>query len=237
MKPQELYDEIVEYCRSNRNEELIKKYSRYFKEGFDSYGLSQELLYRKADEILNNKEINFSLLRETSRILIRSLKYEESSFAILFYKKFSKSFTSETFVDITGWFESGIRNWAHCDVICGDLIFTLLSKNIISYKDLKPWISASSKFQRRAVPVSLIKPLKRNRDFETYFAFIEPLMMDTEREVHQGLGWFLREAWKLEKGPAENFLLKYKDISARLIFQYACEKMTPENKQRFKKAK
>jgi hypothetical protein len=35
----------------------------------------------------------------------------------------------------------------------------------------------------------------------------------------------------------EVFLLKWKDISARLIFQYATEKMTKENKERFRKSK
>ena len=237
MKPQELYDDIVKYCKSNTNEEIIKKYSRYFKEGYDSYGLSQELLYEKVDSIIGNKKVDFNLLRETSKILVKSLKYEETSFAILFYRRFSGSFTRETFDDISSWFETGLRNWASCDVICGDTLFVLLTNKIITFKDLKPWISAENKFQRRAVPVSLIKLLKTTRDFNQYFTFIEPLMKDPEREVHQGVGWFLREAWKLQKEPTESFLLKHKEVSPRLIFQYACEKMTPENKQRFKKSK
>jgi 3-methyladenine DNA glycosylase AlkD len=237
MKPQELYDDIVKYCKSNTNEELIKKYSRYFKEGFDSYGLSQEILNNKVDEIVGNKTVDFNLLRETSKILVKSLKYEETSFAINFYRKYSKSFNRDTFDDITGWFETGIRNWASCDVICGDTMFILLGYKIITYKDLKPWIRAENKFQRRAVPVALIKLLKTTVDFNQYFTFIEPLMRDSERVVHQGMGWFLREAWKLRKEPTESFLLKYKDISARLIFQYACEKMTADNKLRFKRSK
>ena len=64
---------------------------------------------------------------------------------------------------------------------------------------------------------------------------IEPLMQDNERVVHQGVGWFLRESWKKFPEQIEDYLLKYKDTSPRLIFQYACEKMTPENKARFKK--
>ena len=135
------------------------------------------------------------------------------------------------------WFETGIRNWAHCDAICGELMFPLLKRNIISFNDLKPWISAKNKFQRRAVPVSLIKMLKTTDDFMPFFSFIEPLMTDPEREVHQGVGWFLREAWKKQKETTESFLLKWKEISPRLIFQYACEKMSPEEKIRFKRTK
>jgi hypothetical protein len=53
--------------------------------------------------------------------------------------------------------------------------------------------------------------------------------------VHQGLGWFLREAWKLKRKETEAFLLKWKDNAARLIFQYATEKMTATEKKRFKR--
>jgi 3-methyladenine DNA glycosylase AlkD len=62
-------------------------------------------------------------------------------------------------------------------------------------------------------------------------------MMDKEREVHQGVGWFLREAWKIDNEPVEEFLLRYKDSAPRLIFQYATEKMTPEGKSRFRRNK
>jgi len=54
--------------------------------------------------------------------------------------------------------------------------------------------------------------------------------------VHQGVGWFLREAWKIRPKETESFLLKYKDTSPRLIFQYATEKMTPKQKLRFRRA-
>jgi 3-methyladenine DNA glycosylase AlkD len=87
------------------------------------------------------------------------------------------------------------------------------------------------------VPVSLIKELKTTSDYQPFIDFIRPLMMDPEREVHQGLGWFLREAWKRQPAQVEPFLLEWKNNASRLIFQYATEKMTPEQKQRFRKDK
>jgi 3-methyladenine DNA glycosylase AlkD len=238
MKPEELYDEIVTFCKSNTDEAIIKKYSRYFKGGqYDAYGLALNIIENKVKEILENKNIDLAVIRETSRLLVRNPKYEGVSFAYLFYKSFLKQFDRWTFTDIIIWFETGISNWAHCDVICGELIFPLLKKNIITPMDLIPWITASNKFQRRAVPVSLIKTLKTTNDFLPYFNIIEPLMTDHDREVHQGVGWFLREAWKKEKEQTESFLLKYKDISPRLIFQYACEKMNVDEKIRFKRTK
>jgi 3-methyladenine DNA glycosylase AlkD len=62
-------------------------------------------------------------------------------------------------------------------------------------------------------------------------------MTDPEREVHQGTGWFLREAWKRKPEETEIFLLKWKDTAPRLIFQYATEKMTAEGKGRFRRHK
>jgi 3-methyladenine DNA glycosylase AlkD len=67
--------------------------------------------------------------------------------------------------------------------------------------------------------------------------FLRPMMMDPERVVDQGLGWFLREAWKREPKPVEAFLKEWKDRSPRLIFQYATEKMTPAGRARFRAAK
>ncbi len=41
MKAKELYEEIRRYCQANANEAIAKKYSRYFKEGYNAYGLSK----------------------------------------------------------------------------------------------------------------------------------------------------------------------------------------------------
>jgi len=103
--------------------------------------------------------------------------------------------------------------------------------------DFSSWLDSPFKFQRRCVPVTLIKHIKKTRQVMPSITFVEKLMSDLEREVHQGIGWFLREAWKISPIETESFLEKWKDTAPRLIFQYACEKMTAENKQRFKRAK
>jgi len=46
---------------------------------------------------------------------------------------------------------------------------------------------------------------------------------------------FLREAWKIKPQETETFLLKWKNTGARLIFQYACEKMTKVQKLKYRK--
>ena len=237
MKSTELYKEIQSYCQANADEAIVKKYSRYFKEGYDAYGLTKEQLEEKVSSILSDKSIDMRLVLSTSRYLIKSGKYEETSFAIRLLSEFSEQFTSATFGEIGKWFEIGIVNWGHTDAICGMLISKLFEKNIVSLEDLSDWRTAKNKYQRRAVPVAMIELLNSTDDYVPLFAFIGPLMSDSERMVHQGLGWFLREAWKLKRKETEAFLLKWKNDAARVIFQYATEKMTPEQKKRFRKEK
>lgn len=237
MKAIELYEEIRSYCQANADEAVVKKYSRYFKEGYDAYGLTKQQLEDKVNSILSDESVNIELVLNASRLLLESGKYEETSFAILLLKGFSEQFKAETFKEIGKWFEIGIINWGHTDAICVILIPQFFERDIISLEALSDWRTAANKFQRRSVPVSMISLLKSTADYAPLFVFIDPLMMDSERVVHQGLGWFLREAWKLKRTETEAFLLKWKNEVARLIIQYATEKMTAEEKRRFKKEK
>jgi 3-methyladenine DNA glycosylase AlkD len=131
----------------------------------------------------------------------------------------------------------GINNWAQCDNLCLKIIPRFFLKNLVPVTRLTEWQHSPQRFQRRAVPVSMVKLLKSTNDYTLFFGLISPLMMDRERVVHQGLGWLLREAWKKQPQPTEKFLLQWKDHSPRLIFQYATEKMTGEEKERFRRAK
>lgn len=237
MTAKELCEEIRSYCRANANEANVKKYSRYFKEGFDAYGLSKEQFEDKIDAILSDKKVNMKLVLNAGKILLKNGKLEETSFAIILLKNFSDQFTKDTFRKIEKWFKIGMTNWAHTDMTCGELITQFFERKIISLKDLSDWRTAENKYQRRAVPVAMLTLLKLTNKYAPLFKFIEPLMMDPERMVHQGLGWFLREAWKKDNKATEKFLLKWKDQAPRKIYQYATEKMSPEQKKQFKRAK
>ena len=87
------------------------------------------------------------------------------------------------------------------------------------------------------MPVTMIEPLKKGMDFKRILNVIEPLMPDDEKFVQKGLGWFLREAWKMYREETENFLMKWKDTCGRTIIQYATEKMDKEERVRFRREK
>jgi 3-methyladenine DNA glycosylase AlkD len=235
-----LKNEITAFCLNNADEAIVLKYARYFKEGregYDAYGVTTELMLAKVSELISNDQVTLKLLFEAAPALLRSGKHEETLFILLLVEKQLKKLSAQNFEDISKWFEYGIINWALCDTLCIKIIPWFFLKKQLSLDRLSEWQDSTFRFQRRAVPVSLIKLLKSTDDYSPFFDLITPLMMDKERVVHQGLGWFLREAWKKQPDQTEKFLLLWKDHAARLIFQYATEKMGKEEKARFRKMK
>jgi 3-methyladenine DNA glycosylase AlkD len=237
MTPQELFTEIRQFCEINSDPAVVQKYSRYFKEGFDAYGITFEKLRCKTKSLIGDKSVNMNLIIETSKLLLPTGKYEETSFAIGLMREYRDGFTPDTFRVFDNWFDIGMINWGHTDVCCGDLIGSLIERNLIGMDAFSDWRTSDRKYKRRAVPVSLLSFLPDKKDVADLLEFIDPMMTDPERVVHQGLGWFLRETWKINHGLIEEFLLKWKDDAARLIFQYATEKMSKEERLRFRREK
>lgn len=238
MTPQELCNDLIGYCKVNANPELVKKYSRYFKEGvYDAWGLSQALMDEKKAELKKSGKITVDLVFETAPLLMKSGKYEETSFAMILITIVKDKLIRSDFTRLESWFETGISNWAHADYFGMFFLPEIMKQNLVEKQDFAGWITSEYKFQRRCVPVTFIKLLKTGIPFRELFSFLEPLMSDPEREVHQGMGWFLREAWKIKPDETEVFLLKWKNTAPRLIFQYACEKMEKEARLKFRKEK
>ena len=157
-------------------------------------------------------------------------KYEEGSLAIQFLAAQKSQLEPQHLTALAGWFDDGIRNWAHTDVLCGEVLGPVLKTRRVKLDDLGGWRSAPFEYQRRAVPVAMLSLLPGTAEVAPLLDFLRPMMMDEERVVHQGLGWFLREAWKKQSRPVEQFLLEWKERAARLIYQYATEKMTAAQK-------
>lgn len=239
MTEKKLFDEIRKFCKKNADEKIVKKYARYFVEGYDAYGVDgklsedqRQLWFEKYKD-----ELGFNGFLKLGDLLVKDSKYEEVFFAIWFASKFQKEFTHKTLNRFYQWIDIGVKNWAHSDVMSGEILSLFLTKNIISLDEFLGWRKSKNKWHRRAVPVMMIKYLKNEPPVKTLLDFIDPLMMDEEKVVRQGLGWFLREAWKRNPAPIEKFLLTWKDKCGRLIIQYATEKMSPKEKERFRKIK
>jgi 3-methyladenine DNA glycosylase AlkD len=235
-KIEERFLEIRKFCEKNANPEIVKKYSRYFTEGYDAYGLDQNTFESQRDKWLEQwKDFTLNDFLLLGDKLISTGKYEEASFAVSFMYSNTESFTAEAFGRLGRWLEDGIINWAHTDVLSGKALSHFITHKIIEVDSLKEWNDSESKWKRRAVPVTLIDVIDTDIPLKKLLSVIEPLMLDAEKFVQKGLGWFLREAWKVYPEETEDFLLKWKDTCGRIIIQYATEKMDKENRARFKR--
>lgn len=133
----DLHSEIIAFCRANANEALVKKYSRYFKEGgYDAYGVEYPLMQEKVKSILETPGVDLDFILDLSQLLIPGTKFEEPSFALMLVKAMKKQYTADTFRAIGRWFDIGIRNWAHTDALCSEIVSVFLLKRIVDYKEI-----------------------------------------------------------------------------------------------------
>lgn len=231
--------EIRDFCIKNSDEAIVIKYSKYFKEGYDGYGIDDKILLSQRDSWLEawKDELTISDYLDIGDKLVSSGRFEEIAFAIHFIASQKQHFSLEVFNRIGDWLENGIANWASTDVLCMLVLSNFIKDEIIETNQLKEWTKSPSKWKRRAVPVTLVQIIKSGYNPKSVLAVIEPLMLDESEDVQKGLGTLLRELWKKHPVETEEFLLKWKDDCGRLIIRYATEKMDKESKTRFKKTK
>ncbi|MBS2211995.1 DNA alkylation repair protein [Carboxylicivirga mesophila] len=231
--------EISTFCKANASDEVVKKYTRYFKEGFDGYGIEQKVFEQQRDAWIEHWQAEMTLADylDLGDELFKHGRYEEKSFAIAFVHSQRAHYTKDTFNRIGKWFTYGIDNWATTDVLCMLVLSGFLFDNIISLDELKSWHTSSSEWQRRVIPVTLVELAKKELRPADAFDCIEPLMLDDSEYVQKGIGTLLRTLWKKHPAEVEAFLLNWKDQCGRLIVQYATEKMDKEYRKQFRKAK
>lgn len=232
-------EEIRTFCTENANHENVKKYSRYFKEGFEGYGVDLKVFEAQRDQWIEEwkDEMTLNDYLDLGDLVVKNGNYEETSFAISFVKSKREEYTEETFDRLAHWFEIGIANWANTDVLCMIVLSSFMIDKVISFEKLKTWNTAESEWQRRSVPVTLVELIKLDLKPETAIDLVDPLMLDKSEYVQKGIGTLLRGLWRNYPVEIEEFLMKWKDQCGRKIVQYATEKMDKEYRKKFRKSK
>jgi 3-methyladenine DNA glycosylase AlkD len=241
IKEARLYKEIIhraeDYFSARANPQNVIKYSRYFKDGYDAWGNDHTEIAKMQKQIRQDyPQLSIGQLIALGSLLFQHGKYEMGSLAIMLLEQRLPESDRHTFEGIKNWFDFGVGNWAHADYLCSKVTPWFLLRQIVSLADLASWLASPSRWTRRAAAVSLIK-IKKTADPDALLSFVQPLMTDPERVVHQGTGWFLRELWKLHPQKVEAFLYAHRNSAARLIIQYATEKLSKEERLRFRKDK
>jgi len=231
--------EIRDFCIKNTNQSNIEKYSRYFKDGFDAYGIDHNVFQAQRDLWIEkwSNEMTLENYLDLGDKLVKIGKHEEISFAISFIQSKREEYSELTFERIGCWFDFGISNWGDTDVLCMLVLSSFLIDNVIGFDKLKEWTVSDSQWKRRAVAVTLVELVKTGLKPNDAIAVIEDMMMDKSEYVQKGIGTLLRGLWKTYPTEIENFLLKWKDKCGRLIIQYSTEKMDKEYRKKFRKVK
>jgi 3-methyladenine DNA glycosylase AlkD len=231
--------EIREFCIRNSNKAIIEKYSRYFKNGFDGYGIDQKLFEQQRDAWIEQwkKEMDIGKYLNLGDTLVRIGKYEEISFAISFVASERENYSEEAFNRIGAWFDYGIENWATTDVLCMLVLSGFLIDRVVPVEKLLEWTKSESEWKRRAVPVTLVELVRKGLTPDEALPIIEPLMNDRSENVQKGIGTLLRGLWKNHPERVEDFLMVWKNSCGRLIIQYSTEKMDKEYRKKFRRDK
>lgn len=236
---QKIEREIRRFLKANADKAVITKYAKYFKEGYDPYGVAGDKLHPKIDEWFHICEEKLSRRQLLSLCdhLLSSGKYEEASIAIGFMVRLRDTYNKSLFNTVGKWFEKYITNWAHCDVACHTVLHPFLADKIIGFRDLLAWTSSPYRWKRRAAAVTMVQDFYKGGTANVARAIqvARKLILDPEKVVQQGTGWLLREAWKKSPKKVEDFLFKWKNQASRLIIQYATEKIDKAKRKKFRR--
>ncbi len=91
--------EMKEFCETNSNSAIIEKYSRYFKDGFDGYGIEQKT-FEKQRNIWIEKWKDEMTLEDNLNLadnLFQTGRYEEKSLAIALVQSKREHYTRDAF--------------------------------------------------------------------------------------------------------------------------------------------
>ncbi|NIM99744.1 MAG: hypothetical protein GTO24_17220, partial [candidate division Zixibacteria bacterium] len=106
--------DIRRFLKANADEAIVKKYAKYFKEGYDPYGVAFEKLDAKIDEWFDicQEKLDRKQLLGLCQNLLSTGKYEEVSIALGFTVRLRDRYNKSLFKTVGRWFEKYITNWA-----------------------------------------------------------------------------------------------------------------------------
>lgn len=234
-RQQEIFGFCEKYFFDHENPLLVNKNARYFTEGYDAFGLDEMQLKELRNEVLARFQPSVPELAKLAYHFFATGKYEFGSIAILLLKKHRPRFDRSVYEEIRRCLDKGVENWAHADLIATKITPIFLELELASMEDFRSWIDSESKWTRRVAAVTMLWQ-KTRLPVSELLDFVKPLMRDEARPVQQGVGWLLRELWKLYPREVEDFLFEHKETAPRLIIQHATEKMNKDKKKRYRRA-
>jgi 3-methyladenine DNA glycosylase AlkD len=126
-----------------------------------------------------------------------------------------------------------IENWEHADAL-SSLYSILLERypNLV-LPTFKKWNLSNNPWKQRVSIVSLIyyaSPKRKAPHVKLVLEMVKPLIGSKDKYVRKGVGWTLRESYKLYPKETFTFLKKHICELSSDSFSYATEKVTKKEK-------
>ncbi len=223
-----IFSELKTRSDSKRAEGM----TNYFKHEIKSLGVPIPIIrgiVKKAVKLdLENEEI----LKEAG--FLWSKEFIEVRLAAIFLLEYSKLSPQTKFNTALLFLKDKNLNWALSDAISGSIIGRTIVEDKTLLPKLLPLIDKTD-WEKRACIVGLMRPMWRNVISVDFLLKLVGKNLYSEWDYSQkACGWVLRECYKKNKVITTNFMKKKKNMP-RIIFSYACERMTQKEKDSLRK--
>ena len=206
----------------------------YFKTPILAYGLRSTVrkeIEKKWRPVL--KAMHESELWMVSTSLFASQILEEQLTACFCLELHLKKMTAEDFFRVSDWMEQWVHNWAVCDQFSTHIVGYLITRFPELLPAFQTWKQSESIWKRRAVPVSMIYPVKKSMYIEESLVMTESLISDQEDMVQKGLGWLLKEISQQDPERIYRYLKLWEKELSRTTLRIALEKYPQEIRAQF----
>lgn len=191
--------------------------------------LKQGFSFSKLSDIEQWKIWNF--------IFRNSRLHEAQMAALRFAENKIEKLEKQEWNYLRGWVDF-IDNWAHSDVLSKIYSFLLEQQSDLILPTLKKWNKSKNPWKQRTSVVSLIyyaSPKRKAPPVKVILEMVEPLLKQKDKYVQKGIGWTLRESYKLYPKETFEFLNEHIKQLSSDAFSYATEKLAKETKDELKK--
>jgi 3-methyladenine DNA glycosylase AlkD len=130
---------------------------------------------------------------ELTAALWASGKYEEGSAAIMLYARMLRRCGPAEWDLLAGWLDRYVKNWAHCDGLCTDVLGPLLQRMPERAGELREWTASPAVYRRRGALVTPIKGIRKGLFREAGTELAELLAGDREPIIRIAVVWLRTE--------------------------------------------
>lgn len=151
------------------------------------------------------------------------------------YEFFKKKWELDVCEDIFNFYLKNLKavnNWDLVDLSTPKIVWDFLLKR--DRKILYKLVKSKILWERR-VAILATFPFLKNWKFHDLLKISELLLDDEQDLIHKAVWWMLREAWKINQKPIEDFLIKFYDKIPRTTLRYAIERFEESKRKKFLK--